>query len=156
MGKKALEMGRYYGSEAPRNKTLQKKAINYGLKKLTPVIQNVGSGALDQFSITIRPNKRYKTDLDGAGLLDSLSTSGVFGSPYHVDYKKGIESLKDPDLFKTPTKQEKLSMRERFKYYKEQYKKAKTNGYKGSYTSYAKKWAELKNHLLHFQDLEVE
>lgn len=30
-------------------------------------------------------------------------------------------------------------MKERVKYYKEQYKKAKANGYKGSYTSYAKK-----------------
>ena len=42
-GKKAVKMGRYYGSEALRNKDLQKKALNYGLKKLTPVIQNVGS-----------------------------------------------------------------------------------------------------------------
>ena len=48
LGKKAVEMGRYYGSEALRNKDLQKKAINHGLKKLTPVIQNVGSQALDQ------------------------------------------------------------------------------------------------------------
>ena len=55
MGKKAVEMGRYYGSEALRNKTLQNKAINYGLKKLTPVIQNVGSQALDQLSTKIRP-----------------------------------------------------------------------------------------------------
>ena len=62
MAKKSVEMGRYYGSEALRNKKLQKKAINYGLKKLTPVIQNVGSEALDQLSTTIRPNKKYKTD----------------------------------------------------------------------------------------------
>ena len=101
-------MGTYYGSEVLRNKHLQKKAINYGLKKLTPVIQNVGSQALDQFSTKIRPNKNYKTDradLDGAGLLDGLLTSGVFGSPFHVDYKKGIELLTAKDLFKTPTRQ---------------------------------------------------
>ncbi|CAH3190757.1 unnamed protein product, partial [Porites evermanni] len=55
MVKKSVEMGRYYGSEALRNKKLQKKAINYGLKKLTPVIQNVGSEALDQLSTKIRP-----------------------------------------------------------------------------------------------------
>ena len=82
-------MGRYYGSEAVRNKNLQKKAINYGLKKLTLVIQNFGSQVLDQFSIKITPNKNYKTDradLDDAGLLDGLLTSGVFGSPFHVDY----------------------------------------------------------------------
>lgn len=77
--------------------------------------------------------------MDGAGLLDSLLTSGVFGSPYHVDYKKGIELLRHPDLFKTPNKQEIADMKERVKYYKEQYKKAKANGYKISYTSYVKK-----------------
>ena len=115
------------GSEALRNKKLQKKAINYRLKKLTPLIQNVESQALDQLSTKIRPNKRYETDrkdLDGAGLLDDLLTSGVVGSPYHVDYKKGTELLKDPDLLKTPNKQEIADMKERVKYYKEQYKKA--------------------------------
>lgn len=33
MGEKAVEMGRYYGSEALRNKNLQNESINYGLKK---------------------------------------------------------------------------------------------------------------------------
>ena len=64
-------MARYYASKALRNKHLQKKAITYGLKKLTPVIQNVGPQALDQLSTKIRPNKRYKTDrkdLDGGAL----------------------------------------------------------------------------------------
>ena len=64
-------MARYYGSEALRNKNLQKKAINYGLKRLTPAIQQVGSQALDQLSTKIRPNKKYKTDrkdLDGEAL----------------------------------------------------------------------------------------
>ena len=58
--------------------------------------------------------------------------------------KKGLELLTAPDLFKTLNKQEKTNMKERVKYYKEQYKKAKANGYKGSYTSYAKKmgWVE--------------
>ena len=135
-------MGRNYGSEALTNKKLQKKAINCGLKKLTPVIQNVRSRALDQLSTKIRPNKRYKTDrkdLNAAGLFDKLTKSGIFGSPYHVDCKKGIELLKDPDLFKTPNKQEIADMKEQVKYYKEKYNKAKANGYKGSYTSYAKK-----------------
>ena len=48
MGKKVVEMGRYYGSEALRNLKLQKKAIDYALDKLSPMIQNVGSQALDQ------------------------------------------------------------------------------------------------------------
>ena len=55
MAKKSVEMARYYGSEALRNKNLQKKVTNYGLKKLTAVIQNVGSQALDQLSTKIRP-----------------------------------------------------------------------------------------------------
>ena len=52
MGKKAVEMGRYYGSEGLRNPKLQKKAIYYALDKLNPMIQNVGSQALDQLSYT--------------------------------------------------------------------------------------------------------
>ena len=71
LGKKSFEMGRYYGSEALRNPKLQKKAIDYTLDKLNPMIHNVGNQALDQLSTKIRPNKRYKTDrkdLDGAGI----------------------------------------------------------------------------------------
>ena len=71
LGKKAVEMGRYYGSEALRNPKMQKKAIDYALDKLNPMIQNVGSQALDQLSTKIRPNKKYKTDrkdLDGGSL----------------------------------------------------------------------------------------
>ena len=62
MGKKAVEMGRYHGSEALRNEKLQKKAIDYALDKLNPMIQNVGSQALDQLLTKIRPKKNYKTN----------------------------------------------------------------------------------------------
>ena len=62
LGKKAVEMGRYYGSEALRNPKLQKKAIDYALDQLNPMIQNVGSQALDQLSTKIRPKKNYKTN----------------------------------------------------------------------------------------------
>lgn len=48
MGKKPVEMVRYYGSDVLQNKNLQKKAINNGLKKLTPITENVGENALDQ------------------------------------------------------------------------------------------------------------
>ena len=71
LGKKAVEMGRYYGSEALRNPKLQKKAIDYALDQFNPMIQNVGSQALDQLSTKIRPKKNYKTnrkDLDGGGV----------------------------------------------------------------------------------------
>ena len=60
MGEKAVEMGRYYGSEALRDPKLQKKAINYALDKLNPMIQNVGSQALDSLSTKIRPKKITK------------------------------------------------------------------------------------------------
>ena len=60
MGKKAVEMGRYYGSEALRNKTLQKKAIDYALDKLNPVIHNVDSQALDQLSTKYNQRKTAK------------------------------------------------------------------------------------------------
>ena len=71
LGKKAVEMGRYYGSEALRNPKIQKKAIDYALDQLNPMIQNVGSQALNQLSTKIRPKKKYKTnrvDLDGGAL----------------------------------------------------------------------------------------
>ena len=71
LGKKAVEMGRYYGSEALRNPKLQKKAIDYALDQLNPMIQNVGSQALNQLSTKIRPKRKYKTnrkDLDGGSL----------------------------------------------------------------------------------------
>ena len=53
MGKKAVAMGRYYGSEAFRDPKLHKKAIDYTLDKLNPMIQNVESQALDQLSTKI-------------------------------------------------------------------------------------------------------
>ena len=82
LGKKAVEMGRYYGSEALRNPKLQKKALDYALERATPFIQKTGSEMLDQLSTKIRPNKKYKTDrkdLDGAGLFDSVL--GQLGTP---------------------------------------------------------------------------
>ena len=85
-----------------RNPKLQKKAIDFALEKATPFIQKSGSEALDQLSTKVRPNIRYKTDrkdLDGGGILDSALTSGFQGGPWHVDVKKGIKLLTDPELF---------------------------------------------------------
>ena len=70
MGRKAVEMGRYGTSELMRNKKLQKKAVNYGINKLTPFIQESVGKAMDQLSTKVRPKKKYKTnrkDLDGGG-----------------------------------------------------------------------------------------
>ena len=62
MGRKAVEMGRYGASELMRNKKLQKKAVNYGINKLTPLIQDSVGTAMDQLSTKVRPKKKYKTD----------------------------------------------------------------------------------------------
>ena len=40
MAKKSVEMGRYGASELMRNKNLQKKAVNYDIYELTPLIQD--------------------------------------------------------------------------------------------------------------------
>ena len=55
MGRKAVEMGRYGVSEAMRNKKIQKKAVNYGINKLTPFIQDSFGKAADQLSTKVRP-----------------------------------------------------------------------------------------------------
>ena len=71
LGKKAVDMGRYYTSEMLRGPKLHQKAIEYALDKLNPAIYNVGTHALNQFSTKTRPKKKYKTnrkDLDGSGL----------------------------------------------------------------------------------------
>ena len=76
MGRKAVEMGRYGASELMRNKKLQKKAVNYGINKLTPFIQDSVGTAMDQLSTKVRPNKKYKTDRKD---LDGRSGRGVGG-----------------------------------------------------------------------------
>jgi len=45
-----------------RDPKLQKKAIDWRVKKATPVIQKVGSEAINQLSTKVRPNYKYKTD----------------------------------------------------------------------------------------------
>ena len=90
MAKKSVEMARYHSSDALRNKNFQKKAINYGLKKLSPIIQNVGSQALDQLSTKIRPNKNYKTDrkdLDGGALNIAKGMNEILLNP---NYERGL------------------------------------------------------------------
>ena len=85
LGKKAVEMGRYYGSEALRNPKIQKKALDFALDQLSPMIHNVGAQTLDERSTKIRPPKNYKTnrkDLDGSG----------------VDIHKLMESFQNPKV----------------------------------------------------------
>ena len=147
LGKKAVEVGRYGASELMRNKNLQKKAINYGINKMTPFIQESVGSAMDQLSTKVRPNVRYKTDrkdLDGSGLaartggsiVDDALKSGVYGSPFQVDLKKGYELLTDPELFAPVRKIPKKDALALVKYYKDEYEKAKANGYKKSYNTF--------------------
>ena len=71
MAKRPVEMGRCGASELMRNKNLQRKAINYGINKLTPFIQESVGSAIDELSTKVIPNKKYKTnraELDGKGI----------------------------------------------------------------------------------------
>ena len=64
-------MGRYGASELMRNKNLQKKAVNYGINKLSPVIVDTVGSAMDELSTKVRPDEKYVTDrpeLDGKGV----------------------------------------------------------------------------------------
>ena len=83
LGRTAVEMGRYYGSEALRNPKIQKKALDFALDQLRPMIHNVGSQALDELSTKIRPKKNYKTNrksLDG-GAVDIHKLIGRLPKP---------------------------------------------------------------------------
>ena len=71
LAKKSVEMGGYGTSELMRNKNLQKKAVNYGINKLTPFIQDSVGSTLDQLSTKVRSNIKYKTgraELNGRGI----------------------------------------------------------------------------------------
>ena len=73
-------MGRYYGSEALRNPKIQKKALDFALDQLRPMIHNVGSQALDELSTKIRPKKNYRKSLDG-GAVDIHKLIGRLPKP---------------------------------------------------------------------------
>ena len=58
LAEKAVEMGRYGASELLRKKNLQKKAVDYGMKKLTPFISDTAGKAMDQLSTKVRPKNK--------------------------------------------------------------------------------------------------
>ena len=49
LAKQGFEAGRYYASEAMRNPALQKKAINYGIRKLGLRLTRSGASCLTSF-----------------------------------------------------------------------------------------------------------
>ena len=61
LAKNAVEAGRFYASEALRNKKLQQKAIDYDMTA-RPTVDKVGHERIDRFSTVTRPNRKYKTD----------------------------------------------------------------------------------------------
>ena len=91
-----------------RDPKLQKKAINYGISKLNPVIQNVGSEALNQLSTKIRSKKKYKTnrkDLDGAGVISDIlnptkQVSDITGTITGGPTKKALDDWWSGELAK--------------------------------------------------------
>lgn len=56
-----------------------------------------------------------------------------------MDFKKGLELLKDPDLWKVPTKQEVADMKECAEALKRSYHAVQNLDFKSSYTSFVKK-----------------
>ena len=60
LAKKTVEMGHYGASELMRNKNLQKKAVDYGMKKLSPFIEQTVGSAMDQLSTKLDQIKNTK------------------------------------------------------------------------------------------------
>ena len=50
------------------NKDIQKKAVNYGINKLTPFIQDSVGSAMDELSTKVRPKNKYNTDGRGVDI----------------------------------------------------------------------------------------
>lgn len=84
----------------------------------------------------------------GSGILDKgkdkLTKSGVAGSPWHVHFKTEFKLLTNPDMWKIPSKKEEADMKKRLDALKSSYDAFKRLGFKGSYTSFAKKISAVK------------
>ena len=72
LAKKSVEMGRYGARELMRNK--KKKAVNYGINKPTPFIQESVGTALNQLSTKVRPDIKNKADRPE---LDQRTGAGI-------------------------------------------------------------------------------
>ena len=84
MGKKAVEMGRYGASELMRNKNLQKKAVNYGINKLTPFIQDSVGTAMDELSTKVRPKKKNIKLIDQNWMDEVLIFTMLFSKWHQI------------------------------------------------------------------------
>ena len=68
LAKQGFEAGRYYASEAMRNPALQKKAINYCMKKARPAIDKIGQEVLDQLGLLTPLQCVHMTSITAAAL----------------------------------------------------------------------------------------
>ena len=85
--------------------------------------------------------KGVKDNVDyyrGNEIIDSLLTSGVKDSPRQVDIKKGLKLLTDPELWTPVNKMPVADAKKLVQRHKDQYKKAKQNGYTKSYNTFVK------------------
>ena len=74
----------------------------------------------------------------GSSILDKGLKSGIFGSPWQVDYKKGLKLLADPELWAPVNKMPVADAKKLVQYYKDQYKEAKKREYSKSYNTFVK------------------
>lgn len=84
IGKKALQAGRYYASEAMRNPKLQQKAIDFALDKAKPILSKVGKETITQLSTSIRPKRKdgkqmHKTDIKGLDYGGAINIHKAIG-----------------------------------------------------------------------------
>lgn len=83
--KKSVEMGRYYGSEALRNKKLQDKIGDYVVEKGKKYTKKAFSAGMVDLTTNVRPDQPYKTNRKD------------LGDPMPATYKKnGKVYLKGP------------------------------------------------------------
>ena len=96
IGKKALQAGKYYASEAMRNPKLQQKAIDYALDHAKPILSKVGKETITQLSASIRPKRKdgkqmHKTDIKG------LDYGGAIDIQKHLS-KLGEIHMRTPSM----------------------------------------------------------
>ena len=76
--------------------------MNYGISKLTPLIQDSVGTAMDQLSTKVRPKKKYKTDrkdLDGRSGKGITPMTGVKKSArYRNENNANINSISKTSL----------------------------------------------------------
>lgn len=102
MAKKSVEMGRYYGSEALRNKKLQDKVGNYVIEEGKKYARKAIIAGMEDLRTKIRPKKAYKTNREDLGNPDPYKMFGKQrGKGIEHDLAdKLTDTLTDPPKYK--------------------------------------------------------